>query len=313
MRIQLARSSAAWSSLGTHVEQKGSLVTSEYLRFDFSHFQKVTREELRQVERIVNARIRQDIPLQEHRDVPLEEAKKLGAIALFGEKYGDRVRVIQFADSVEFCGGCHAKSTGRIGLIRILSESSVAAGVRRIEAITGAAAEESIYAQEDILQGLQAFFNNAKDLNAAIRKTIEENDGLRKQVEGFVKERIVTLREKMVKNAKDINGVQVIQSVIPVPIRPDAVKDLAFQLSGMLPENMLCVIGSQFEEKPLLTVMISKNLIESRGLNAGQMVREAARLIQGGGGGAAHFATAGGKKADGLEAAVEKVLELADL
>ena len=299
--------------LGAHVEQKGSLVTSEYLRFDFSHFQKVTREELRQVERIVNARIRQDIPLQEHRDVPLEEAKKLGAIALFGEKYGDRVRVIQFADSVEFCGGCHAKSTGRIGLIRILSESSVAAGVRRIEAITGAAAEESIYAQEDILQGLQAFFNNAKDLNAAIRKTIEENDGLRKQVEGFVKERIVTLREKMVKNAKDINGVQVIQSVIPVPIRPDAVKDLAFQLSGMLPENMLCVIGSQFEEKPLLTVMISKNLIESRGLNAGQMVREAARLIQGGGGGAAHFATAGGKKVDGLEAAVEKVIELADL
>ena len=299
--------------LGAHVEQKGSLVTSEYLRFDFSHFQKVTREELRQVERIVNARIRQDIPLQEHRDVPLEEAKKLGAIALFGEKYGDRVRVIQFADSVEFCGGCHAKSTGRIGLIRILSESSVAAGVRRIEAITGAAAEESIYAQEDILQGLQAFFNNAKDLNAAIRKTIEENDGLRKQVEGFVKERIVTLREKMVKNAKDINGVQVIKSVIPVPIRPDAVKDLAFQLSGMLPENMLCAIGSQFEEKPLLTVMISKNLIESRGLNAGQMVREAARLIQGGGGGAAHFATAGGKKADGLEAAVEKVIELADL
>ena len=299
--------------LGTHVEQKGSLVTSEYLRFDFSHFQKVTREELRQVERIVNARIRQDIPLQEHRDVPIEEAKRLGAIALFGEKYGDRVRVIQFADSVEFCGGCHAKSTGRIGLIRILSESSVAAGVRRIEAITGAAAEESIYAQEDILQGLQAFFNNAKDLNAAIRKTIEENDGLRKQVEGFVKERIVTLREKMVKNAKDINGVQVIKSVIPVPIRPDAVKDLAFQLSGMLPENMLCVIGSQFEEKPLLTVMISKNLIESRGLNAGQMVREAARLIQGGGGGAAHFATAGGKKVDGLEAAVEKVIELADL
>ena len=221
--------------------------------------------------------------------------------------------MIQFADSVEFCGGCHAKSTGRIGLIRILSESSVAAGVRRIEAITGAAAEESIYAQEDILQGLQAFFHNATDLTAAIRKTIEENDGLRTQVEGFVKERIVTLREKMVKNAKDINGVQVIKSVIPMPIRPDAVKDLAFQLSGMLPENMLCVIGSQFEEKPLLTVMISKNLIESRGLNAGQMVREAARLIQGGGGGAAHFATAGGKKVDGLEAAVEKVLELADL
>ncbi len=299
--------------LGTHVEQKGSLVTPESLRFDFSHFQKVTREELRQVERIVNARIREDIPLQDHRDVPLAEAKKLGAIALFGEKYGDRVRVVQFGDSVEFCGGCHAHSTGRLGLIRILSESSVAAGVRRIEAITGRAAEESIYAEEDLIEGVKAFFNNAKDLTSVIRKTIEENDGLKKQVDDFVKERVAGLREKLVANAKDVNGVKVLKTVVPMPIRPEAVKDLAFQISGMLPENMLCAIGSQFEEKPLLTVMISKNLVEDRNLNAGAMVREAAKLIKGGGGGAAHFATAGGKDASGLDAAVEKVIELAGL
>ncbi len=299
--------------LGNHVEQKGSRGTPESLRFDFIHFQKVTREELRQVERIVNARIREDIPLQDHRDVPLAEAKKLGAIALFGEKYGDRVRVVQFGDSVEFCGGCHAHSTGRLGLIRILSESSVAAGVRRIEAITGRAAEESIYAEEDLIEGVKAFFNNAKDLTSVIRKTIEENDGLKKQVDDFVKERVAGLREKLVANAKEVSGVKVLKTVVPMPIRPEAVKDLAFQLSGMLPENMLCAIGSQFEEKPLLTVMISKNLVEDRNLNAGAMVREAAKLIKGGGGGAAHFATAGGKDASGLDAAVEKVIELAGL
>ena len=299
--------------LGTHVEQKGSLVTPDSLRFDFSHFQKVSREELREVERIVNARIREDIPLQDHRDVPLDEAKKLGAIALFGEKYGDRVRVVQFGKSVEFCGGCHAKSTGRIGFIRIVGESSVAAGVRRIEAITGRAAEESVYAEEDLLEGLRSFFNNSKDLNAVIRKTIEENDGLKKQVEGFVQERVANLREKMMTKAKDVNGVKLVKTVVPMPIRPEAVKDLAFQLSGSLPENLLCVIGSQFEEKPLLTVIISKNLVENRGLHAGTMVREAARLIQGGGGGAAHFATAGGKDASNLEAAVDKVVELANL
>ena len=299
--------------LGTHVEQKGSLVTPDYLRFDFSHFQKVTREELRQVERLVNRRIRENIALQDHRDLPMEEAKKLGAIALFGEKYGDRVRVVQFGTSVEFCGGCHASSTGQIGMIRILSESSVAAGVRRIEAITGEAAEESIYAMEDMVEGMKALFNNAKDLTVAIKKTIEENDGLKRQVEDFVKERIQAMRGKLIESAKDIDGVKVVKTVIPTSTTPDAVKDLAFQLAGMLPENLLCVIGSTHEGKPLLTVMLSKNLIESRGYNAGAMVREAARLIKGGGGGAPHFATAGGKDADGLEAAVDKVIELAGL
>ena len=297
--------------LGTHVEQKGSLVTPDYLRFDFSHFQKVTPEELRQVERIVNRRIREDIPLTEHRDVAMEDAKKLGAIALFGEKYGDRVRVVQFGESVEFCGGCHAQSTGRIGLIRIVSESSVAAGVRRIEAITGEAAEESIYAEKDVLNNLKSFFNNAKDITAVIKKTIEENDGLKKQVEGYVKEQLSVLRDKLVAGAVEQQGVRLVQSVIPTAVAPDAVKDLAFQIAGMLPENTLCVLGSTYEGKPLLTVMISKDLVANRQLNAGALVREAAKLIKGGGGGAPHFATAGGKDANGLEEAVKKVIALA--
>ncbi len=299
--------------LGTHVEQKGSLVTPDYLRFDFSHFQKVTPEELRRVERIVNARIREDIPLQDHRDLPIAEAKKLGAIALFGEKYGDKVRVVQFGTSVEFCGGCHAKSTGRIGMLRILSESSVAAGVRRIEAITGRAAEESVYAQEDMLNGLKELFNNAKDLAAAVRKTFEENEGLRKQVEEYMQQQVRALCGRLVEAAQDVDGVKLVRSVSPVRLAPDAVKDLAFQIAHELPENMLCVIGSSHEGKPLLTVMISKNLVESRGWNAGALVREAARCIKGGGGGALHFATAGGKDVTGLEAAVAKVIETVGL
>ena len=297
--------------LGTHVEQKGSLVTPDYLRFDFSHFQKVTPEELRQVERIVNRRIREDIPLQEHRDVPMEEAKKLGAIALFGEKYGDRVRVVQFGKSVEFCGGCHAHSTGRIGLFRIVSESSVAAGVRRIEAITGEAAEERVYVQEDILNDLKSFFAGAKDLTAVIRKTIEENDGLRKQVEAHIKEQLLAIRDRLVQNTEERGGVKLIKAVLPSTYAPDAAKDLAFQLAGILPENMFCVLGTTYEGKPLLTVMISKNLVEERQLNAGAIVREAAKLIKGGGGGAPHFATAGGKDATHLEEAVKKVIEIA--
>ena len=299
--------------LGDHVEQKGSLVTPAYLRFDFSHFQKVTAEELRSVERIVNERIRQDIPLQEYRDLPIEEAKNLGAIALFGEKYGDRVRVVQFGSSVEFCGGCHARSTGRLGMVRIISESSVAAGVRRIEAVTGRAAEEMIYAQDDLLASLRALFTGAKDLMVAIKKTIDDNSELKHQVEAFVHEQIQAQRDRLVAAAKTVSGVKLVSCVLPSPIAPDAVKDLAFQISGQLPENMLCVLGSIHAEKPLLTVMISKNLVESRGLNAGRLVREAAVLIGGGGGGAAHFATAGGRNADGLQQAVDRVVELAGI
>ena len=297
--------------LGTHVEQKGSLVTSDYLRFDFSHFQKVTAEELRQVERIVNRRIRENIALQDHRDLPMDEAKQLGAIALFGEKYGDRVRVVQFGSSVEFCGGCHASSTGCLGLFRIVSESSVAAGVRRIEAITGEAAEESVYVQETMLSDVKSFFNNAKDIKAVIKKTIEENDGLKKEVEGYVKEKLMVLRDKLVAGAEDCNGVRLVKTVLPTGITPDAAKDLAFQISNILPENTLCVLGTSHEGKPLLTVMISKDLVAAKQLNAGALVREAAKSIKGGGGGAPHFATAGGKDVNGLEAAVAKVVELA--
>ena len=299
--------------LGTHVEQKGSLVTPEYLRFDFSHFQKVTPEELREVARIVNSRIRENIVLQDHRDIPIEEAKELGAIALFGEKYGDRVRVVQFGDSVEFCGGCHAASTGRLGMIRIISESSVAAGVRRIEAITGHAAEESIYAQEDMMQMVKEFFNNSKDLAAAIRRSVEENENLKKQVEGFVKERVRNLRERLIQSALTVGEVKLVKGIIPVDIAPEAVKDLAFQIGNALPEKMVCVLGSHNDDKPLLTVMLSKDMVETGGLHAGNMVREAAKLIKGGGGGAPHFATAGGKDCGGLDEAVNKVVELAGL
>ncbi len=298
--------------LGDHVEQKGSLVTPDSLRFDFSHFQKVTHEELRKVEKLVNERIRQNLPLQDHRDLPLDEAKTLGAIALFGEKYGDRVRVVQFGDSVEFCGGCHAKSTGELGLVRIVSESSVAAGIRRIEAITGVAAEESVHHMEDILFALRNMFNT-KDVKAAMEKVLEENAVLKKQTEEFIKEKLFRVRDEIVKNAKEVNGVKVVKHVFVADMDANIVKDLAFQVANMLPENTICVYGSKSDDKPLITVMISKDLVSSRGLNAGQLVREAGKLIKGGGGGAPHFATAGGKDTTGIDAAVDKVIELCGL
>ena len=297
--------------LGDHVEQKGSLVTPDSLRFDFSHFQKVTHEELRKVEQLVNERIRQNIPLQDHRNVPIEEAKKLGAIALFGEKYGDHVRVVQFGDSVEFCGGCHAKSTGEIGLVRIVSESSVAAGIRRIEAITGAAAEQSVYKMEDTIFAIRDMFNT-KDVQTALQKVLEENAALKKQAEDYMKEKLLKVRDEMVAGAKEINGVKVVKHVFVADMDANLVKDLAFQVANMLPEKMFCVFGSKSNDKPLITVMISKDLIAEKGLDAGKLVREAGKLIKGGGGGAPHFATAGGKDTTGIDAAVEKVLELCD-
>ena len=294
--------------LGTHVEQKGSLVTPESLRFDFSHFQKVTPEQLREVEHLVNAKIRENIPLTEYRNLPIEKAKELGAIALFGEKYGDEVRVVQFGSSIEFCGGTHVSATGKIGMVKIISESSVAAGVRRIEAITGAKVEEMLDAVQDTMNDLKALFNNAPDLKAAIAKYIDENAGLKKQVEEFMKEKEATVKAKLIENAKEIHGVKVIKSVLPMPA--DAVKNIAFQLKGQFTENLFIVIGSVYEGKPMLTVMMSDDQVKA-GLNAGQLVREAAKLIQGGGGGQPHFATAGGKNPDGLISATDKVLELA--
>ncbi|CDD84077.1 alanine--tRNA ligase [Bacteroides sp. CAG:462] len=294
--------------LGTHVEQKGSLVTPDGLRFDFSHFQKVTPEQLREVEHLVNAKIRENIPLTEYRNLPIEKAKELGAIALFGEKYGDEVRVVQFGSSIEFCGGTHVSATGKIGMVKILSESSVAAGVRRIEAITGAKVEEMMDTIEDTLNELRQLFNNAPDLKAAIRKYIEENAGLKKQMEAFMKEKEALVKSKLIGNAKDVHGVKVIKAVLPMPA--DSVKNIAFQLKGEFPTNLFVAIGSTDNGKPMLTVAVSEDLVAT-GINAGKLVREAAKLIQGGGGGQAHFATAGGKNVDGLSAAVDKLIELA--
>ncbi len=293
--------------LGTHVEQKGSLVTPEYLRFDFSHFQKVSDEELRQVERLVNAKIRENIPLQDHRDMPIEEAKKLGAIALFGEKYGDKVRVVQFADSVEFCGGCHAKSTGQLGMVKILSESSVAAGVRRIEAITGQKVEEMMYQINDTVNELRHLFNNTPDLQGAIEKFLCENQQLKAQIEANMKEKAQQLKQSMKDNAKDIGGTLVMKTVVPA-MAPEYVKDIAFQLRAEV-EHALVVIGSLNEGKPMLTAAASDSLVQ-QGVNIGKHIREAAQLIQGGGGGQPHFATAGGKNPEGLISAVEKLVEL---
>ena len=296
--------------LGTHVEQKGSLVTAEGLRFDFSHFEKVTPEQLREVEHIVNARIRANIPLKEYRDYPIEKAKELGAIALFGEKYGDRVRVVQFGTSVEFCGGCHAQSTGCLGMMKILSESSIAAGVRRIEAITGKAVEDTLDKMQDFMTDLRGLLNNAPDLMATVQKAIAENKELQSQVEEFKAQKAQELKKMLVERAYEVNGVKVISGVLPV--EPQHAKDMAFQLRGQFPEGLLVVIGSEAGGKPTLTVSFSDDLVKE-GKNAGQLVREAGKLIKGGGGGQPHFATAGGKDPGGLKAAVDKIIELAAL
>ena len=297
--------------LGDHVEQKGSLVSPDTLRFDFSHFQKVTDEELRQVERLVNDMIRQDLPRDEHRDTPFEEAKKMGAIALFGEKYGDKVRVVRFGPSCEFCGGIHAHSTGRIGMFKIVSESSVAAGVRRIEAKTGKQCEELFYQTEDILKAIKSFFNNAKDLQAVIRKYIDEHDSMKKEIEAFQQQAVERAAKQLIDKSRLVGGVLVVSAVLP--IEPASAKDLAFKVRAGVEGSLLCVIGSVYQEKPMLTVMMSDDMVSTHQLNAGQMVREAAKLIQGGGGGQPHFAQAGGKNPDGLSAAVDKVVELAKL
>ena len=297
--------------LGDHVEQKGSFVSPDSLRFDFSHFEKMSDEQLRAVERIVNDMIRQDIPLDEHRDTPFEEAKKMGAIALFGEKYGDKVRVVRFGPSCEFCGGIHAKSTGRIGFFKIISESSVAAGVRRIEAKTGKECEELLYSLEDTMKAVKAFFNNAKDLQGVILKYIEEHDHMKKEIEQFQAQAVERSAQTLLEKGRMVNGVMVVTGVLPMT--PAAAKDLAFKVRANAGGSLLCVLGTVYQEKPQLTIMVSDDLVADHKLNAGQMVREAAKLIQGGGGGQPHFAQAGGKNADGLSAALDKVIEMAKL
>ena len=297
--------------LGDHVEQKGSFVSPDTLRFDFSHFQKVTDEEIRQVERMVNEMIREDIPLDEHREVPFDEAKKLGAIALFGEKYGDKVRVVRFGPSCEFCGGIHAKATGKIGFFKIVGESSVAAGIRRIEAKTGKECEELLYQTEDILKAIKGFFNNAKDLQGVIAKYIEEHDSMKKDIEQFQAQRVQALAQELVGKARLVNGVTVVTG--KYAMMPNAAKDLVFKVRELKPESLVCVVGTVFDDKPMLNVMLSDDMVKDHGLNAGQLVREAAKLMQGGGGGQPHFASAGGKNVDGLSAAIDKVIELCQL
>lgn len=299
--------------LGSHVEQKGSFVSDEVLRFDFAHFAKVEPEQLRAVERIVAARIRACIPLQEYREVPIDEAREMGAMALFGEKYGDHVRVIRFGSSTEFCGGTHVASTGVIGTLRITSESSVAAGVRRIEAVTGAAAENYLYEQADMINAIRQLFNNSPQLKTAIRKTLEENAELGKQVGEYVREQIAEKKRQLLEKRVEVGGVRLflVEKEVPAEI----VKDIAFQIAGELHEPFVfiaaCVEPSS--SKPSLTLMISKDLVESRGWNASQLLRSAAKHIQGGGGGQPHFATAGGKNVDGLNAAVEELLTAMEL
>ena len=294
--------------LGDHVEQKGSYVSADTLRFDFSHFQKVTDEELRRVEQLVNSLIRQDIQLDEHRDMPMEEAKKLGAVALFGEKYGDRVRVVRFGPSCEFCGGIHVAATGRIGFFKIVGESSVAAGVRRIEAMTGEVCENAIYLLEDTLRDLKSLFNNAKDLKAVVTKYIDEHDHMKKEIDQFRAQAVERMTQELVRRAEEVDGLRVVKAV--VPLDPAAAKDLVFKVRQAIPDNLVCVVGSVHEDKPLLSVMFSDDLVASHELNAGKIIREAAKLIKGGGGGQPHYAQAGGKDRDGLAAAVDKVLEL---
>ena len=299
--------------LGSHVEQKGSFVSDEVLRFDFAHFAKVEPKQLRAVERIVAARIRACIPLQEYREVPIDEAREMGAMALFGEKYGDHVRVIRFGSSTEFCGGTHVASTGVIGTLRITSESSVAAGVRRIEAVTGAAAENYLYEQADMIDAIRQLFNNSPQLKTAIRKTLEENAELSKQVGEYIREQIAEKKRQLLEKRVEVGGVRLflVEKEVPAEI----VKDIAFQIAGELHEPFVfiaaCVEPSS--SKPSLTLMISKDLVESRGWNASQLLRAAAKHIQGGGGGQPHFATAGGKNVDGLNAAVEELLTAMEL
>ena len=293
--------------LGTHVEQKGSYVSPQSLRFDFSHFKKVTDEELRQVEILANRKVREAIPLDERRNVPIAEAKAMGAMALFGEKYGEEVRVIRFGSSVELCGGTHVANTGNIGMIKIVSESSIAAGIRRIEAITGARVEETINSLQDSLKEIAALFNNAPNLMQAIHKAIDENVELRKQAEEYVKEKMVAMKEHLLKTAENVNGMKLIRFIGPMPA--DVVKGIAFMLRNEVAEGLAFVAATKDNDKPLLTVMFSNDVVAD-GKNASAIVREAAKLIQGGGGGQPYFAQAGGKNAEHLSDALEKMVSL---
>ncbi len=296
--------------LGTHVEQKGSFVSPEILRFDFSHFQKMTEEEIRQVERLANEKVRKATPRCEHRDIPIAEAKALGAMALFGEKYGDKVRVIQYDNSIELCGGTHVANTGNIGMIKIVSESSIAAGIRRIEAITGANVETAMYKMKDTISQISALLNNAPNVIPALQKSLAENADLRKQAEEFMQERIKTVKAELLEKAESINGLTVV-SCSGLRIA-EVVKGVAFAIKADGLNDTVFIAATHENGKPMLTAQISDNLVKE-GMNASAIVREAAKFIKGGGGGQPHFAQAGGKDIDGLSAAMDKMRELLKL
>jgi alanyl-tRNA synthetase len=292
--------------LGTHVEQKGSFVSPGILRFDFAHFQKVTGEEIRQVECLVTKAIRDNIPLDEYRNVPVDEAKSMGAMALFGEKYGDRVRVIRFGDSIELCGGTHINQTGSIGAFRIVNESSIAAGIRRIEAVTAEKCENFLYMQQDLILGIREMFNNAPNLMQAMQKFFAENQELKKTVDEFRKEKMQLVKKELAEQIQEINGINVL-IIRGAYYPPDIMKDIALQLRGEFTEKFLFLADSDVDNKPAIILMFSDDLVKS-GFDAAKLIRSAAKHINGGGGGQAHFATAGGKNIDGLNAAIDEIM-----
>ena len=293
--------------LGTHVEQKGSYVSDEYLRFDFSHFQKMTDEELTEVASIVNRLIRRNLPLEEFRSIPIANAREMGALAVFGEKYGDLVRVIKYGDSIELCGGTHVAATGQIGFFKILSESSVSAGVRRIEAITADKAEEYINNTYKNLHEIEKLLKSNKNLMESVRTLVEENEGLKKETEKFAKESLRLFKERLKNESRMYRDIRVI--IAPVIAEPAQIKDVAFQLKGEY-DRLVFIAGGVIAGKPHLTIMFSNNLVDEFGLNAGQIIREAAQEIKGGGGGQPFFATAGGSDPEGIEKAIKKAEKL---
>ncbi len=294
--------------LGTHVEQKGSYVSPKFLRFDFSHFQKMTEEELRAVEKLANKKVREAIAREEYRNMPIAEAKALGAMALFGEKYGEEVRVIKYGDSVELCGGTHVRNTGNIGIIKIVSESSIAAGIRRIEAITGEMVENSLHELQDTLKEV-ADLLNTHNVIQAIQKTVSENASLKKEAENMIQERIKTVSEQVLNSKITENGINIFTLYGPRPRIAEMAKGVAFNVREASPENSIFLGATIDKGKPMLTVMVTNDLVKE-GYNASTIVREAAKLIQGGGGGQPQFAQAGGKNADGISAALDKMIEL---
>ncbi|MDD2820343.1 MAG: alanine--tRNA ligase [Flavobacterium sp.] len=294
------------SILGTHVEQKGSLVNPNYLRFDFSHFAKMTETELQQVEDFVNARIQEQLPLIERRNIPFAQAVQEGAMALFGEKYGDEVRAIKFGESMELCGGIHVKNTAEIWHFKIVSEGAVAAGIRRIEAITSDAVKAHFASYENTLNEVKSALKNPQDILKAVHSMQEENTKLAKQIEALVKDKVKNLKASLIAEIQEINGVQFLAK--QVDLNPEGAKDLAYEL-GNLGNNLFLVLATAEEGKPMLTCYISKELVAEKGLNAGQVVRELGKYIQGGGGGQPFFATAGGKNAEGIQEALTKAVD----